>query len=169
MAREVRVWAGHAVFAAILVGSLAAQQLAAGPPADEGNLLEQGILRVAGAHGLELRRSVATGGVLGRAFEFDAPGCLQPIEVSARWWTLEDEPVMERAPESGSTRRYIYYDRSWEKPMRWAVTAQRIKFRALATFRLSDYPSSYLLVVDTPGACPEAEKIDWGAVWTRAA
>src|SRR6266446_2974410 len=64
--------------------------------------------------------------------------------------------------------RYVYIDRTWEKPDRLAFFVQRMKYAALATFGLTRYvPSGHLLLVDSPSRCQAADAIDWRNVWNR--
>ncbi len=162
----MRFSAPHAVFAAILVGSLAARALSANAFLDEASVLEPGVLRVAGSHGLGLREYRTTGGMVSRALVFQAPDCSQPVYVSLRLSTFEEQTLLESAPERGYSRRYIYFDRTWDTPDPWAAFAQRMKYAALSVFGLTRYvPSRYLLSVEAPVDCRAVEAIDWRYVW----
>lgn len=164
----MRAWLGRAVFVTILLGSFAAQERAAVSPEDGPGLLEPGILRVAGSHGLSLREYKTTNGVFSRTLVFDAPGCSQPVKVSQRVWTFEEEPLLERHPDPGYARRYVYIDRSWDRPDPRGVFIQRTKYRSLAMVGLTEYiPSTHLIVVETAKNCRAAEAIDWSPVWSR--
>ena len=164
----MRGWAAHAIFATILLGSLAVQGRATDSLSDDASILEPAILRVAGSHGLELHEYRKGGGMMPRALIFEAPGCSQPVQVSSRLWTFEEETLMEKAPEQSYTRRYIYFDQSWDTPHPRAVFVQRMKYRVLAMFGLTEYePSPYLILVETPKNCVTAEAIDWRSVWSR--
>ena len=164
----MRVWPAHAVFAAILVGSLAAREQAAEPIDYSLSLLEPAVLRVAGSQGWGLREYRTINGVASRALVFNVPGCSQPVEVVLRLSTFEEQTVMESAPEPGYLRRYIYFDQTWDTPDPRAAVVQRMKYAALATFGLTKYaPSWYLLQVEAPANCRAAEAIDWRSVWNR--
>ncbi len=163
----MRVWAAHAVFAAILIGSLAARGLAA-DPLDDNASHERAVLRVAGSHGWGFGEYRATSGILRPTLVFEAPGCSQPVLVSLHSWTFEDEAITQSAPQQGYARRYIYFDMTWDTPDRQAAFVQRMKYRVLAMFGLTEYePSQYLLLVETPPHCQAAQAIDWGPVWNR--
>ena len=167
----MRVWAAHAVFAALLLGSLAAHERAPDPRV-YGASLEPAVLRVAGSHGwgfLEHKANIVTDIVANEStLVFQVPGCAQPVLVSLRLWTFEDESIMQYAAQPGYTRRYIYYERTWDTPNPRAVFVQRLKYRALAMFGLTGYaPSDYLLLVEAPPHCQAAEVIDWRPVWNR--
>ena len=74
---------------------------------------------------------------------------------------------MRYATERGYTRRYIYFDRTWDSPDPRAAFVQRMKYAFLAMFRMTEYePSAYLLLVETPPHCQAAEAIDWRPVWS---
>ncbi len=164
----MRVWAAHAVFATVLVGSLAGRERPAEAPI-VGASLESVIVRVARSQGLGFReyRANNTGGV--RTMVFDAPGCSQPVLVIWRLATFEDEATIESTPGQGYRQRYVYIDRKWNSPDPWAVSIQRIKYSFLAMFGLSEYaPSAFTLQVETPGDCPAAERIDWRPAWSRS-
>ncbi|MBV8104957.1 MAG: hypothetical protein JO223_10105 [Hyphomicrobiales bacterium] len=75
---------------------------------------------------------------------------------------------MESAPEQGYTRRYIYFNRSWDTPDPRAAFVQRMKYGVLAAFGLTEYvPSWYLILVETPKNCRTAAAVDWRSVWNR--
>ncbi len=159
---------GHTVFAAVLIGSLAAQERVADWFEDDASLLEPAILRIAGSHGLHLREYRTTNGIMTRTLVFDVPGCSQPVQVSLRLATFEERSLMESLPEQSYTRRYIYFDQSWDRPNPQGAFAQRMKYSALAMFGLTEYvPSRYLVLVETPKTCRAAEAVDWSSVWNR--
>jgi hypothetical protein len=164
----VRIWAVHALFAAILVGSLAAQERSADAFDDGRDLLEPGVLRIAMSQGLRLTEYRGASSLNPRVLVFDAPGCSQPTRVSLRLWTFEQESLLEHAPEPGYGRRYIYLDRTWSAPDPRAVFVQRLKYKSLSLFGLTEYvPSRYLLLVEAPMDCRAAQTIDWRSVWNR--
>ena len=164
----MRAWLGRALLATILLGSLAAQEWTADLPEDGPRILERGILRVAGSRGLTLREYKTTSGVMSRTLVFDAPGCSQPVKVSQRLWTFEEEPLLEGGAEQDYARRYIYIDRSWDRPDPRAMFVQRTKYRSLAMFGLTEYVASmYLILVETPKNCPTAKAVDWSSIWSR--
>ncbi len=103
-----------------------------------------------------------------RTLVFDAPNCSQPVQVSLRLSTFEEESLTEPGSESGYTRRFIYIDRSWDRPDPRAVFVEHMKYSALAMFGLTEYvPSRYLVLVETPKNCRAAEDIDWSSAWSR--
>ena len=162
----MRAWPLHVVFATVLVGSLAAKERAADVVAEvDSDALETAVTRVARSHGLAFREIVTVGNL--PALVFEAPGCSRPVLVVLRV-TFDFEPVMQSAREQGDALRYVYIDRSWEKPDRLAFFVDRMKYAALATFGLTRYvPSGHLLVVESPPQCQAADAIDWRKVWNR--
>jgi hypothetical protein len=162
----MRAWPLHVVFATILVGSLAAKERATDVVVDVDNdALETAVTRVARSHGLAFREDVTVGNL--SALVFEAPGCSQPVLVILRV-TFDYEPVMQSAREQGDVLRYVYIDRSWEKPDRLAFFVDRMKYAALATFGLTRYvPSGHLLLVEASPQCQAADAIDWRNVWNR--
>ena len=165
----MRLWAAHAVFATILVGSLAARERAAEPLADSVSLLESTVLRVAASHSWGLREYRTTSGMVSRTLVFEAPGCSQPVQVGLRLSTFEEETLAE-STQPGYVRRYIYFDRTWDAPAPRAAFVQRTKYRALAMFGLTVYaPSWYLLKVEAPANCQSADAMDWRSIWNRDA
>ncbi len=153
----MRISVAHAVFAAILVGSLATRELAAEPPPDSASL-EPAVLRVAGSYGWGFRGYKKTSGMISRALVFDAPGCWQPVRVSLRLATFEEQALLEPAPQPGYSRHYVYFDQAWDAPNPWGAFVQRMKYGALAVFGLTTYlPSRYLLLVEAPEDCRVVE------------
>ena len=163
----MRAWPLHIVFATILVGSLAAKERAADVVVEVDNgALEAAVTRVARSHGLAFREYLTFAGNV-PALAFEAPGCSRPVLVVLRV-TFDYEPVMQSARGQGDLLRYVYIDRSWEKPDRLAFFVDRMKYAALATFGLTRYvPSGHLLLVESPPRCQAADAIDWRNVWDR--
>ncbi len=163
----MRAWAAHAVFAAMLIGSLVTRERAADALADSVSL-EPAVLRVAGSHGWGFDDQRTTSGMVSRALVFEAPGCSQPVFVSLRLSSFEEETIMQYVQEQGYIRRYIYFDRTWDAPDPRAAFLQRMKYAVLAMFGMTEYePSRYLLQVEAPSHCQSAKTIDWRPVWSR--
>src|SRR5262249_15701110 len=83
-ARTVRMreWPLHAVFATMLVGSLAAKERATDVLIDLDDVdRETAVTRVARSYGLVLRGYVTLPGTLVPALAFEAPGCSRPVPV----------------------------------------------------------------------------------------
>jgi len=163
----MRLWAAHAVFAAVLVGSLASRERSAEAPIDHAGL-ESVVLSVARSQGLGFReyRTNDTGG--GRTMVFNVPGCSRPVLVTWRQATFEDAAATESAPGPDYRQQYVYFDQKWNSPDRWAVSIQRMKYSLLAMFGRTDYAtSSLVLQVETPRDCPAAESLDWRPAWSR--
>jgi hypothetical protein len=164
---RVRAWPLHIVFATLLVGSLAARERAADVlvEADISDL-KSAVTRVARSHDLVFQHDlIVAGNVL--ALTFDAPDCSRPVLVVLRI-SFDFEPVLQSAREQGYLVRYVYIDRSWERPNRLAFFFERMKYSALATFGLSRYvPSGHLLAVGSQPQCPTVKTIDWRNVWNR--
>jgi hypothetical protein len=164
----MRLWAAHAVFAIVLAGSLTSRERPAGTPID-GASLEPIVLSVAGSQGLDFRgyRAGSTGEK--RTLVFDAHGCSQPVLVTWRQATFEDEAIMESAAGQGYQRQYVYIDQKWSRPDPWAVSIQRMKYSLRAMFGLTEYaPSAFTLQVEKPRDCQAAERIDWRQAWSRS-
>ena len=163
----MRAWAAHAVFAAILIGSLATRERAVDAPASSVSL-KAAVLRVAGSHGWGFDDYRTTSGMVSWTLVFEAPSCSQPVFVSLRLSSFEDETMMQYSLEPGYVRRYIYFDRTWDAPDHRAAFLQRMKYEVLAKFGMTEYlPSDYLLLVEAPPHCQAAETIDWRPVWSR--
>jgi hypothetical protein len=164
----VKAWSLHVVFATLLVGSLAAK----GRGSDilvRHDGLESSVTRVARSHGLAVQDPITLPGSSIRALEFAAPGCTRPVLVVLLSVIIDLEPVLRSAREQGDAVRYIYIDRSWQKPNRLGVFVERAKYAALASFGLTRYvPSQDLLLVESPSGCRVADGLDWRDVWNRA-
>jgi hypothetical protein len=161
----MRVWA-HAIFAAVLVGSLAARERSHEAPIDNAGL-ESAALRVARSQGLTFREYRASDTDWGRTMAFDVPGCSAPLLATWRPATFEDEATAQSAPR-GYRQLYVYFDRKWTSPKRWAVSIQRMKYGLLALFGRTDYAtSSFVLQVEAPQDCRAAESMDWRPAWSR--
>ncbi len=161
----MRARAAHAVFAAILLGSIAIRDRAADTLPDSESL-EPAILRVAGSHGWSLRDYRPTSTMASRSLVFDVPGCSHPALVSLLLSTFEEATLMEDAAEPGYTRRYVYFDQTWATPEPWAAFVLRVKYEVLGMFGLAEYaPSHNLLLVESPVDCQAAAAIDWRTVW----
>jgi hypothetical protein len=162
----MRLWA-HAVFAAVLVGSLASRERSPEAPIDDAGL-ESAVLSAARSQGLVFLEYGNNSTGWGRAMAFDAPGCARPVVATWRPATFEDEATTASAPGSAYQREYTYFDRRWNRPDPWAVSIQRMKYSLLAMFGRTDYATSNLVLqVDAPRDCPAVEGIDWRPAWTR--
>ncbi len=163
----MKLWA-HAVFAAVLVGSLASRERSAEAPVTDAGVGSV-VVSVARSQGLSLReyRTSAANGE--RSMVFDVPGCPKPMSVILRMATFEDEATTESPTPQGYQKQYVYFDRKWGRPRPWAVSIQRMKYSLLALFGRTDYATSNLVLeVEAPRECPAAESIDWRPVWSRA-
>ena len=162
----MRRWPLHAVFGAILVGSLAAKCQTAEPLAKSGSF-EPAVIRVARAHGLAFRDYTTIGDTDTRALVFEAPGCARPVLVVLLLVSFDQEPIAQSAREPGYVLLYVYIDRSWGKADPLAVVTQRAKYAMLQAFGLSGYvPSWDLLLVEFPAECHLANEIDWRMAWS---
>jgi hypothetical protein len=162
----MRVWA-HAVFAAVLVGSLASRERSVEAPIDDASF-ETVVLSVGRSQGLDFReyRTSDAGGR--RTIVFNAPGCSGPMLVTWRPATFEDEAATESAPGQDDRLQYVYFDQKWNRPNRWAVSLQRMKYSLLAMLGRTDYATSnFVLQVEAPRDCPAAERVDWRPAWSR--
>jgi hypothetical protein len=165
----MRAWPLHAIFATILVGSLAAKERAADMLVDIDDLdRETAVTRVARSHGLVFRENAPLPGTGLPALAFEAPGCSGPVLVVLRV-SFDEEALVRSAREQGNVLRYVYIDRSWEKPDRLAFFVERMEYAALATLGLTRYvPSGHLLLVASTSRCQAAaDAIDWRNVWNR--
>jgi hypothetical protein len=157
----------HTVFAAVLIGSLATRERSAEAPVNDSGL-ESAVLRVGRSEGLGFLEYGANDTGWGRAMAFSARGCSRPMLVTWRPVTFEDEAAAVSAPQEGYRRFYVYFDRKWDSPDRWAISMQRIKYSLLAMVGRADYATSDLILqVDAPRDCAAAESIDWRPAWSR--
>jgi hypothetical protein len=157
----------HAVFAVILIGSLMSRERSAEAPVDDSGL-EAAVFRVGRSEGLRFLQYGPNDTGFGRAMAFGAPGCSRPVLATWRPVTFEDEAAAISAPQEGYRRQYVYFDRKWDRPDRWAVSMQRIKYGLLAVFGQTDYATSDLILqIDAPRDCPAAENMDWRPAWSR--
>ena len=164
----MKAWPLHLMFGAILVGSLTAQQRTADTLVEiDPAGLAAAVMRVAQSQGLTFRDHATVYGNV-PALTFDAPGCAQPVTVALQV-NFDFAPfVQSSAPEAGEVARYVYIDRSWDKPNRLAFFIYRMKYAALATFGLTPYaPGGHLMLVEAPSECRAAATIDWSNVWNR--
>jgi hypothetical protein len=163
----MKAWPVHAIFAAILVGSLIVRGRVADVIGKQDNL-EPGVLWVARSHGLAFRDYATIADTGRRALVFEAPGCAKPVRIILRLLTFEEEPFTLIPAERDYIRRYVYIDHTWSHPQRLAVWAQRIKYEVLATLGLTAYvPYWHLLQVELPRDCPVADAVDWRMAWRR--
>jgi hypothetical protein len=157
----------HAVFAAALMGSLASRERSAEAPVDDSGL-EAAVLRVGRSEDLRFLQYGANDTGWGRAMAFSAPGCSRPVLATWRPATFEDEAAAASAPREGYRRAYVYFDRKWDRPDRWAVSMQRIRYGLLAVFGRTDYATSDLILqIDAPSDCQAAGRMDWRPAWSR--
>ena len=99
---------------------------------------------------------------------FDAPDCSRGLFVAVLEENLDRESMVGLGGEEGDVLRYVYIDRSWDKPDRLALYIQRMKYALLKTFRLTRYdPDPRILLVDAPPGCQVADAIDWRNAWNR--
>jgi hypothetical protein len=163
----MRAWPLHTVFATILIGSLAAKEFGADPPVGTADF-EPNVIHVARAQGLAFRGYTTLTGTGVRAMAFEAPDCSRPVTVVVTYEDLAQGTILDLGGEEGDVRRYVYVDRSWERPDRLALYVQRMKYAFLKTFRLTPYdPVPRILLVDAPPGCQIADRIDWRNVWNR--
>ena len=156
----------HVVFSTILLGSLAGKERAVDVLYADDATLQIAVTRIAQSQGLDFREYVTVGHLL-PAVVFEAPGCSRPVLVVANM-ALTEEPLMHFAREQGDDIRFVYIDRSWEKPDPLALLVEKMKYAALAIFGLTRHVSSgSLLLVASPPRCEIAAAIDWRNVWNR--
>jgi hypothetical protein len=163
----MKTWTFRAAFGVILIGSLAVREQASDVLVENGNL-EAAVVRVGEAHGLVFRGYTTVADADIRAPMFDADRCAGPVLVIPWSVTFEQEAIMRSAFRPHDIRDYVYLDRSWKRPHRLAVFAERSKYAALAALGLSRYvPSQHMLLVERPPECRLAETVDWRPVWNR--
>jgi len=163
----MRAWVVHVVFAAILLGSLAANGLGADLLVESGNL-EPAVLRIARSNGLVFHGYATIPGTELGALTFLAAGCLRPVIIVVLLTTFDQEPIVRYAREQGDVVRYVYIDHTWDAPHRLAVFVQRMKYAVLMTVGLTRYmPSWHLLLIESPAHCQVTDTIDWRTAWDR--
>ena len=131
----MRAWPLHVVFSTILLGSLAGKERAVDVLHADDATLQTAVTRIAQSQGLDFREYVTVGHLL-PAVAFEAPGCSRPVLVIANV-LFDEEPLMRFAREQGDDVRFVYIDRSWEKPDRLAFLVEKMKYAALAVFGLT--------------------------------
>jgi hypothetical protein len=162
----VRAWPLHVVFSTILLGSLAGKERAVDVLEVDDDTLQTAAARIGQWQGLDVREYAKVAGNL-PVVVFEAPGCSGPVLVVAHM-LVDEEPAMHFARDQGDDIRYVYIDRTWEKPDHLALLVERMKYLALATFGLARYaPLGHLLLVATPPHCEIAAAIDWRNMWDR--
>jgi hypothetical protein len=164
----MKAWPLHLLFGTLLLGSLTAQQRTADTLVEIGpGDLAAAVTRVAQSHGWTFRdQETAYGNV--PALRFDAPGCSRPVTVALQV-NFDFAPfVQSSARKVGDVARFVYIDRSWDRPNRLVFFFYRMKYAALATFGLTHYvPGGPLMLVEAPSDCGAVEAIDWSNVWNR--
>jgi len=162
----VRAWPLHVVFSTILLGSLASKERAVDVLEAGDDTLQTAAARIGQSQGLDFREYAKIAGNL-PVVVFEAPGCSGPVLVIAHM-ILDEAPVMRFVREQDDITRYVYIDRTWEKPEHLALFVERIKYAALASFGLTPYvPWGHLLLVASPPRCETAAAIDWRNMWNR--
>jgi hypothetical protein len=163
----MRAWPSHIVFAAILVGSLAARDRTADLLVESGNL-QAAIIRVARERGLPFRGYTTIQDTDIRGLKFAAPGCTHPLLVVLLPTNFDQEWLARSAREPDYLLRYVYIERNWDKASPMAVVVERAKYAALAVFGLTRYvPSWHLLLVESPPDCQAVNDIDFRLAWSR--
>lgn len=164
----MRVWPVHLVFGTLLAGSLVAQQrtvdmLVEIDPGD----LAAAVTRVARSQGLIFRSHATVYGNVS-ALTFDAPGCSQPVSVALQV-NFDLAPLVQLSTGKATpVSRYVYIERSWDKPDRLAFFIYRMKYAVLAAFGLTRYvPGGHLMLIEAPSHCQSAKAVDWSDVWNR--
>jgi hypothetical protein len=163
----MKAWVVHVVFAAILIGSLAANGLGADLLVESDNL-EPAVLRIARSNGLVFRGYTTITSTAVVALAFAASGCPRPVLIVLLRATFDQVPIVRDAGEQGNVVRYVYIDRTWDSPHRLAVFVQRMKYAGLMTIGLTRYiPSWHLLRIESPAHCQVTDVIDWRNAWNR--
>jgi len=161
----MRILAVHALFAALLVGSLAARHRSADVLIGDLGLQEQAVFRIARSHGLILHERNDSK-LLFKVLE--ASGCSKPARITFRSITFEEEAILETAPDPGYVRRYFYISLNCDQVDSRAVSIERAKYGLLYTLGLTQYvPTRFLLQIEAPLHCSAIETIDWRPVWGR--
>jgi hypothetical protein len=163
----VKAWLVHALFAAMLFGSLLVRQAA--PDASVGNdNLEPAVFQLAQSYGWKFRGYQVVADTGRRALVFEVPSCADPLWIIIRLVTMEEEPFTEPIARQRYIRRYLYMNSSWDTPPRFIVAIQRIKYTALAILGRTRYsPAWELLQVDMPLDCAAAARVEWRKVWYK--
>jgi hypothetical protein len=122
----MRVLAFHAVFAAILIGSLVAHERATGVLVNDLRLQEQAVFRAARSHGLILHEHQTESKFLNLVLE--GSGCSQPVTIIFRSITFEEQAAIQPDADLGYVRRYFYIELKSEKADPWTVWIERVKY-----------------------------------------
>jgi hypothetical protein len=127
--------------------------------------LEPAVFRIARLHGLAFREYVPVADTGRSALVFEAPGCAKPLRVFIRALNAN---FVQIVPAPDYSRRYVYIDRSWDRPRQLAAWVQKIKYEVLLALGQTSYlPGGDILQLELPPNCPEIETIDWRMVWSR--
>jgi hypothetical protein len=164
----MRVYLVHTVFAVILLGTLLANDRAA-DMAIESDDIEPAAIRLARSHGLVLRGDAPATDANFRVLTFDAQSCAAPILVVLLSVTFEQEALVRSLlAKQHDVLRYVYLDRSWDMPDRFAVFVEWKKHRILSALGLTPYVATKnMLLLASPPNCHAADTIDWKVVWDR--
>lgn len=162
----MRRWAGHAIFAALLVGSLAMKAVAGDRLMDNGDL-EPAVMQLAQSRGLAFREIAGNPHDKMHALVFDAPGCATPIVIAQLDITFEQAQALHLGA-LGYTLRYAYLDRKWTTPDHAGVFMARMETAALGAVGLTRLmPSWHMLAISYAPDCHAADAMDWSPVWDR--
>lgn len=160
-------WIGHALFVLILAASLIANGQTAETPSGR-EALSAAVITVAQANGLAFAGAATVAQGTAPALAFTSKTCAAPVLVGFLSVTFEQVPLLEAANSAGRTLRFVYYDRSWQRPSRAAIFWERKSQAAMAVFGLTaNVPSNYMLLVSSPPGCRVADGVDWRLVWNR--
>jgi hypothetical protein len=162
----MKTWLAHTIFGILLVASVAANERTADVLSENDNI-EPAVIRVARSHGLTLSEELPVTNAV-RTMLFQAPACARPVMISLLSVTFEEEPFIRSIGRQGDVVRYVYLDRIWNVPDRFAIFFEWKRHKALALLGLTQYASfNKLLRLASPPGCEVANAIDWRIVWSR--
>jgi hypothetical protein len=101
---------------------------------------------------------------------FSHPGCRLPLEIETVTLYLGQSTTADAEPRADYIRGFVYMDRQWPTPDRFAMRKEWLKHRILALGGLSPYvPMPIALQIAAPADCPAVGAIAWSGIWADEA
>lgn len=99
---------------------------------------------------------------------FSNPGCRLPLKIGTVTLYLGDGITANEGRKPDYVRRFVYIDREWPSPDRFAMRKEWLKHRISALLGFSPYvPMPVALAIAVPVDCRAADAIDWSRIWTE--
>src|SRR5262245_55195692 len=128
--------------------------------------LKSNVLAVVSKHGLRAQ-SAPTRNLLPAAAHIEAPGCDGTIEVILVHINLQEAPLFDTFVKPIYTRRYAFFDKTWDSENRVGMRLTWLKHKLLSFLGLGRFVNSTTgLLIASPPDCGAAWAIDWSPVWS---